>query len=100
MFDPTSRYYSLGTATLTTTDSAGQTRMVTYAKRRLVPGSDQSSLLLEHTVESGERIDGIVAQYLNDPTQYWRICDSNGVMRPTELTDTIGRVLRISTGRP
>lgn len=100
MFDPTSRYYSLGTATLATSDSDGNPRLVVYNKRRLLPAGDEGTLLQEHVVQDGERIDAIVARYLNDPTQYWRVCDSNGVMRPRELTDTIGRILRISLGRP
>jgi hypothetical protein len=52
--------------------------------------------LAQHSVVGGERIDGIAATFLKDPTQYWRICDANAVMRPSELTDTIGRVLKIA----
>jgi hypothetical protein len=47
----------------------------------------------------------IAAQYLGDPEQFWRICDGNRAMRPDELTETIGRRLRITlpagiTGTP
>ena len=44
----------------------------------------------------GDRLDNITAQYLGDPEQFWRICDANDAMRPDELTETIGRRLRIT----
>ncbi|MFL5804527.1 MAG: hypothetical protein ACJ8CR_22625 [Roseiflexaceae bacterium] len=36
------------------------------------------------------------AGYLDDPEQFWRICDANRAMRPDELTETVGRRLRIT----
>ena len=42
------------------------------------------------------RLDNLAAEYLGDPEQFWRICDANGVLRPDELTDTIGRRIRIT----
>jgi gamma-glutamyltranspeptidase/glutathione hydrolase len=36
------------------------------------------------------------AQYLGDPEQFWRLCDANAAMHPEELTDAIGRTLRIT----
>ena len=44
----------------------------------------------------GERLDNIAAQYMGDPTLFWRLCDANNAMRPEELTETIGRILRIT----
>ena len=44
----------------------------------------------------GERMDTITAQYLGDPEQFWRVCDANGAVRPDELTETVGRRLRIT----
>ena len=44
----------------------------------------------------GERLDIIAAQHLGDPEQFWRLCDANGAMRPDELTETVGRRLRIT----
>ena len=44
----------------------------------------------------GERLDNIAAQYLGDPTLFWRLADANGAMRPEELTETVGRKLRIT----
>jgi len=33
---------------------------------------------------------------LGDPELFWRVCDANRAMRPDELTETIGRRLRIT----
>ena len=41
-------------------------------------------------------MDQIAASELGDPLQFWRICDANGAMRPQDLTDTPGRLLRIT----
>lgn len=92
LFPPTSRYHGIETATLETGD--GQT--VIYLKRRFVPPPDRFALLQEHVVVQGDRLDNITARYLGDPEQFWRICDANGAMRPEELTDEIGRRLRIT----
>jgi len=53
-------------------------------------------LLQEHTVIEGERLDNITAQHLGDPEQFWRVCDANNAIRPTELTDSPGRRIRIT----
>lgn len=91
-FAPTSRYYGIETTTLTT--PAG--KVVVYLKRRIVPLPERFALLYEHKVLQDERLDNITAQYLGDPEQFWRVCDGNGAMRPEELTETVGRVLRIT----
>lgn len=91
-FAPTSRYYSIETATLIAADGT----TITYLRRRFVPSPDQFSVLVEHTVADGERLDNITAQYMDDPEQFWRICDANNALDPNELTDTVGRMLRIT----
>lgn len=91
-FPNTSRYSGIDTAQLTTTDG----HALVYLRRRFVPGPEQFALLQEHTVTEGERLDRIVAQYLGDPEQFWRLCDANGVLRPEDLTDTVGRHVRIT----
>lgn len=97
MFDSSSRYYALDNATLASTDAQGKQRLLVYKRRRFIPTDDTATLLVEHTVSDGERLDNITTRYMNDPTQYWRICDTNGAVRPTELTAQVGRVLRIVT---
>ena len=91
-FPPTSRYYNLHPVQLTTPDG----RIVTYLERRFVPPIQNFSLLQTYVVVQGDRIDNVTAKFLSDPTQYWRLCDANGAMRPAELTATIGRRLRIT----
>ena len=49
-----------------------------------------------YTVRQGERLDNITARMLGDPLQFWRIADANNAMRPNELTEAIGRQLRIT----
>lgn len=92
MFSPTSRYYGIAT---TTQETADGTKIV-YVKRRLVPPPERFELLLEHLVTQNERVDLITAQYFNDPEQFWRLCDANGVIRPDELIEVVGKRVRIT----
>jgi hypothetical protein len=91
-FPPTSRYHGIDTATLETAEG----RTIRYLKRRFVPPAENFALLQEHTVVQGDRLDNVTAKYLGDPEQFWRVCDANAAMRPDELTETIGRKLRIT----
>ena len=92
MFPPTSRYFSVETTTLEEPDG----KAIVYLKRRFVPPPERFALLQQHVVKQGERLDNVTALYLDDPEQFWRICDANRAMRPDELTETIGRRLRIT----
>lgn len=85
MFSVGSRYAGLHTATLTITLPGAGTREVTYVRRRLLPRPEDHTLLGEHVVEPGERLDHIAARYTGDPTQFWRICDATDVLRPADL---------------
>ena len=91
-FPPTSRYHGIETSTLET--SKGKT--IIYLCRRILPPPERFSLLQEHTVVQGDRLDNLTSQYLGDPEQFWRICDANGVIRPEEITENIGRKIRIT----
>lgn len=88
---PTSRYNGVGTSTIL---SGGEP--IVYLRRRFIPAPERFTLLEEHMVTEGDRLDNIAAHYLGDPEQFWRICDANGAMRPAELTETVGRRLRIT----
>jgi hypothetical protein len=92
MFASTSRYYSLPVATYTAPDG----RQIAYVRRRLLPQPSTFNLLLLHTVTDSDRLDNITNQYLDDPQQFWRICDANDILSPFELTDTVGRMIRIT----
>jgi nucleoid-associated protein YgaU len=91
-FPATSRYNGVPIVTLTT---AGN-RTIPYLQRRILPSPNSFALLQWYTVTQGERLDNITARVLGDPEQYWRICDANGAMRPEDLTDRVGRALRIT----
>ncbi len=92
LFPPSSRYNGIDTAKMDTPDG----RIIIYLKRRFVPPPENFALLQEHTVTQGDRLDNLAARYLGDPEQFWRLCDANAAMRPEELTETIGKKLRIT----
>ncbi|WP_419661818.1 hypothetical protein Dvar_22510 [Desulfosarcina variabilis str. Montpellier] len=91
MFEPTSRYDELEMATFTF--SSG--REVVYKRRRFLPPAAEGTLLAEHRVTQGERLDQITARYLEDPELFWRLCDGNNAMHPEELTAAVGKKVRI-----
>jgi len=92
LFPPNSRYAGLDTGTLTTV--AGNT--IVYVRRRFVPPPEQFALLQEYAVVQGDRLDNLAAKFVGDPEQFWQICDANAAMRPEELTEIVGRILRIT----
>lgn len=92
LYPPGSRYHGLAALKLTRPDGS----IVAYLQRRFIPQPETLAPLQEHQVAEGDRIDNLAAHYLGDPLQYWRICDANRSVRPAELTETIGRRLRIT----
>ncbi len=92
LFPANSRYQGIQTATFTNPDGS----TVVFLRRRFVPPADEHSLLQEHTVIEGDRIDNLAAKFLGDPEQFWRICDANEALSPVELTDAIGSKVRIT----
>ncbi|MCX6028846.1 MAG: hypothetical protein NT169_06040 [Chloroflexi bacterium] len=108
MFDPTSRYYRLETATLTLPDGAAApvtaagaagdasaADTIAYVRRRFLLQGDALPLLMEVTVSQGDRLDLITARALGDSTQFWRVCDANNAMAPLDLVAEPGRTLRV-----
>lgn len=91
MFPRTSRYYSVEIATYVTVDQ----REMVYLRRRFLPFSAGAVIIAEHLVTEGDRLDNVTARYLGDPEQFWQVCDVNDAMRPDELTEEIGRRLKI-----
>ena len=91
-FPPTSRYHNVETATYKTAEG----KEIAHLKRRFLPAPQRFTVLQEHLVVEGDRLDNITALYLDDPLQFWRICDANSVMNPPQLTAEIGRQLRIT----
>ena len=91
MFESTSRYYALETATFTSADG----RVIAYKRRLFLPQGADLPLLVEVTVADGDRLDLITARTLGVPEQFWRVCDANDAMDPFELTAEPGRRLRV-----
>ena len=91
MFDPTSRYYDIEETTLTTRDG----RVIAYKRRRFLPKGENMPTLVEVTVNQGDRLDLITARALGDPEQFWRVCDANNAMNPSDLTAEPGQVLKV-----
>jgi hypothetical protein len=90
-FPPNSRYHSVPTKTFT---EAG--RSIVYLARRFVPQPEVFSLLREHVVVEGDRLDNLAARYLGDPELFWRVADANNAMRAEALTEEVGRRLRMT----
>jgi hypothetical protein len=91
-FGPTSRYHLVDTATWDAADG----RSIVYLRRRFVPQPERFALATEYVVGAGDRLDNIAASQLGDPEQFWRLCDANVALRPDELTEELGRRLRIT----
>jgi hypothetical protein len=91
MFEPTSRYYEIENATLTTRDG----RTVTYKRRRSLPQGSSLPAFSEVSVREGDRLDLLSARELGDPELFWRICDANDAMDPLDLTAEPGSKVRI-----
>ena len=91
MFSIKSRYYSLAILKYQASDG----RQIAYVSRRFLPQGSEFDLLMQHLVARGERLDNITAQYLDDPEQFWRICDANNVISPFELEE-VGETIRIT----
>ena len=70
MFAPNSRYYTIGTYSITLPDG----RVVTATK---LPQPNPLALAGFHRQVAGDRLDLLAARYLKDPTVFWKICDSN-----------------------
>jgi hypothetical protein len=97
-FEPNSRYAHVEVARRTVTDRHGDERVIAYVRRRRIPSYEDQPSLAEHRVVEGDRLDNVTARYIGDPTQFWRLCDANLVLRPEEL-EVVGRVVRVAMAR-
>jgi hypothetical protein len=92
MIGPSSRYAGVPLATLVVVTADGAAQEVRYLRRRFVPRPGSHAVLVEHVRAPGDRLDLLAARYAGDPTQYWRLCDATGALRPEEL-EVVGRVI-------
>jgi hypothetical protein len=91
-FPPNSRYRGVEVAQLERPDGTP----IVYLRRRFVPPPERFELVTEHAVLAGDRLDNLAAQYLGDPELFWRLCDANSALHPEELTEKVGRRLRVT----
>ncbi len=96
MFEQNSRYIKIQTATWTDSDG----REISYVQRRFLPRSEDLPTLAEVITVQGDRLDIMTARTLGDPEQSWRACDASNAMNPPDLTDKIGRKIRIPIPQP
>lgn len=92
LFPGTSRYHGLRALKAAMPDGTE----VAYVARRFLPRPEAFTLLHEHEVEAGDRLDNLAARYLGDPLLLWRICDANRAVRPADLVAEAGARLRIT----
>lgn len=88
MFFRGSRYAKVGEHTI----ADGKDREIRYKKIRFI---SQTRAQMAHAVSQGERLDHIAFRYYRDPERFWRICDSNFVTWPGDLTAETGRTILI-----
>jgi len=88
-----SRYQNIGTTTVTS--AAGDS--IPYLRRRFLPAVDTTTPSHTHVVTPGEvhRPDLVAAAELRDPELSWQLADANPVMRPSELCEHQGNVVRV-----
>ena len=101
LFSPNSRYAGIDTGTLKIPSSKSiaktvEEQTIAYLRRRFVPPPERFALLQEYNVVQGDRLDNLAAKFVGDPEGFWQICDANAAMRPEELTEIVGRTLRIT----
>ncbi len=91
MFEISSRYAQIETATYTTSER----KAVAYKRRRFLPQGENLPLFVEVTVNANDRLDLITARAIGAPEQFWRVCDANNAMNPFDLIEP-GKVLRVA----
>lgn len=88
VFDRMSRYANV--PTYEATDRRGR-RVVALT----VADKPQQTLLGEHLLKEGQRLDHLANFYLEDPNGFWRIAEINGATLPDELAEV--DVIKIPT---
>jgi hypothetical protein len=78
---PGSRYQNSGTTLVTQPDG---TRIPSLKIPLPRPPAVQGFVRRQ----TGQRLDLIANQYLNDPTAFWRLCDANNSMAPDALANS------------
>lgn len=90
-FPANSRYRDTPAATL----ALGDGRVVVYLRRRFVPQPEDLAPIKAFVVQEGDRLDNLASEHLGDPELFWRLCDSNRALHPSEVEE-IGRRVVVS----
>jgi len=91
MFDFTSRYYSIATATWTNSDG----EVITYVRRRFLPPLDSIPILATVTTSQGDRLDTIASRTIGQGEQFWRLSDANTPLNPFDSAAQPGERIAI-----
>jgi hypothetical protein len=92
-FPPTSRYSAVP---VDAWDPGGGRSPVPFLGRRLCPRAEHFALLYEVRIAERDRRDLLGHRHLGDPELWWRLADANGIVDPRDLTDPIGRRIRVT----
>ena len=92
-FPPTSRYAGVP---VDAWDPGGGSPPVPFLGRRLCPRAERFALLYEARIAEGDRRDLLGYRHLGDAELWWRLADANGVLDPRDLTEPIGRRIRVT----
>jgi phage tail protein X len=65
-----------------------------------VPRAESIPTLVEIRTTQGDRLDLIAYRTLGDPEQFWRICDANNILDPSDLTREVNTLVRIGIPQP
>jgi hypothetical protein len=91
MFFRGSRYETIGETTFVDDDG----REIRHKRLRIIPATPAAAAT---RVRQGDRPDLIAFRTLGDPEAFWRLADANAARRPSELTATPGRLIRVPGG--
>ena len=87
MFTPDSRYADLATVTV----RDGEGREVTAVRLRRLPATPGR----EVKVGAADQLDVISDQRYGDATRFWHIADANAELDARDLTQPVGRLLKV-----
>ena len=73
---------------------------VAYRARRFLPQPMSLPAKPNVTVAEYERVDLLAARHLGSPLVWWRICDANFDLSPSDLEREPGRVIRVPMNAP
>lgn len=90
MFFRGSRYAKVETARISI-EGRGE---IAYKKVRVITIPARQK---DHLVSDAERLDLIAHRHLNDAERFWRICDANRALWPSDLVSRAGRRIAIPT---